>query len=63
MVKYGARDQSGKKKKIVKGNRTVIKTIAGLSNSEIVKKEKFRPREYSKVERYLDQRNLVWNVE
>lgn len=63
MVKYGARDQSGKKKKVVKGKRTPIRSLHGLSNAEIVKKEKFRPREYSKVETVLQQRGLVWATE
>jgi len=61
MVKYGARDQSGKKKKLDKnGNKHPVRNIAALSNTEIVKKEKFRPREYSKVEKYLTQRGLAW---
>lgn len=63
MVKYGARDPHGKKKKVTKGVRTPIKRVAALSNADIVKKEKFRPREYSKVERYLTQRGLVWATE
>lgn len=61
MVKFGARDQSGKKKKLDKnGNRHKVQNVAALSNAEIVKKEKFRPREYTKVEKYLTQRGLTW---
>jgi hypothetical protein len=60
MVKYGARDQSSKKKKIIRGARIMGKSINQLSNTEIVKKNKFRPREYNKVEAILRHRGLEW---
>lgn len=61
-AKYGPRNQSGKKKK--KNNRRTvdIKYINGLSNSDIVNKSKFRPREYTKVEAILRHRGLSWAV-
>lgn len=61
MIKFGARDQSGKKKKIGKdGKKHPVHNVAALSNEDIIKKEKFRPREYSKVERVLAHRGLTW---
>jgi hypothetical protein len=61
MLKYGNRDQSAKKKKIVKGQQMLPKSINHLSNADIVKKEKFRKRDLRKVEVVLRHRGLQWS--
>ena len=63
MVKYGPRDQSVKKKKIIRGQLVKARTVNALTNAELTDKSKFRPKEYGKVEAIQRNRGVTWAVE
>ena len=63
MVKYGPRDQGVKKKKIVRGELLKARTVNGLTNKDIMNKDKFRPKEYSRVEAIHRTRGITWAAE